>query len=487
MANNGKKKPARQPSQAQPPQERTDQQQQSQERTNPTTSPTRPGPHAESRDPGPTYPNLTSASQPIQQALQAKISALTQENPALQPFKAIISLIIPVFEQVIKTTIQEEFERIKEKEKAGKLTYAAITAAGIQESPQKTPQALPTPPLPTKNSKEILVKTGPLPPNLANRSTKEVIEAINIAAAAPIAKALRLTPKGVTVIATANPTAKNNLEKNPQWLEKAFGPSAEIIKPSYALAIKGLQVSSLQGISDDILLQEIQSTLPGACRAKIWRPNDPSYRAKVLIATTDVNEANKACNDGLIWRYQLYNCEPYLDSARPLQCFQCWKWGHISRNCKKTTPVCQRCNTSRHTDPGNNCQRASRCPNCNGNHSARSPDCPEYIDAHRKASEAYINRPRSFATTTTNPGPIVTLGTPAVFSSPEGPSDTLYPPRKRGRPSYIESDTLQRKISDIFSTTPSTQGSQPNLTVTTEMDLSDPLEPPTANPVTTPE
>ncbi|KAL3196814.1 hypothetical protein MRX96_045085 [Rhipicephalus microplus] len=63
---------------------------------------------------------------------------------------------------------------------------------------------------------------------------------------------------------------------------------------------------------------------------------------------------------------------------RPLQCWQCGRFGHVNESCS-WPGSCIRCGR---THPGESCkQTRPRCVNCGGPHSADTPDCPPVAGA----------------------------------------------------------------------------------------------------------
>ena len=59
---------------------------------------------------------------------------------------------------------------------------------------------------------------------------------------------------------------------------------------------------------------------------------------------------------------------------RPLQCFNCFAFGHPSKVCKRVK-VCGTCSQPSHGE----CDNPAVCYNCKGNHSPRDKKCPTYI------------------------------------------------------------------------------------------------------------
>ncbi|XP_053691363.1 uncharacterized protein LOC128739887 [Sabethes cyaneus] len=56
---------------------------------------------------------------------------------------------------------------------------------------------------------------------------------------------------------------------------------------------------------------------------------------------------------------------------RPMRCFQCLKYGHLGRDCK-AAKTCANCGDNFH---GDNCNKETKCINCQKPHKATSPDC----------------------------------------------------------------------------------------------------------------
>ncbi|KAL1463825.1 hypothetical protein WDU94_015534 [Cyamophila willieti] len=74
-----------------------------------------------------------------------------------------------------------------------------------------------------------------------------------------------------------------------------------------------------------------------------------------------------------LW-YTKIKCEPYMQ--RPIQCFSCYKFGHITKHCR-SSKLCKTCFQPAADE--HQCDTSVlKCTNCNGNHNANSRSCPEY-------------------------------------------------------------------------------------------------------------
>lgn len=58
--------------------------------------------------------------------------------------------------------------------------------------------------------------------------------------------------------------------------------------------------------------------------------------------------------------------------ARPLQCYKCYKYGHIAAACTTESQLCHRCGKSH----DGMCEGAPYCVNCEGDHASNAADCP---------------------------------------------------------------------------------------------------------------
>ena len=112
------------------------------------------------------------------------------------------------------------------------------------------------------------------------------------------------------------------------------------------MLIKGLQKAELQRVTEETFGQELG--LQTVDKVKFRLPYKLEFtRATVLVALESQAEARRACEQGIVWRAQLLDCEPYWAALEPQQCFRCWKWGHIQRHCQKEA-LCGRCGTKAH-------------------------------------------------------------------------------------------------------------------------------------------
>lgn len=74
-----------------------------------------------------------------------------------------------------------------------------------------------------------------------------------------------------------------------------------------------------------------------------------------------------------LW-YTRLKCEPFIQN--PVQCFTCYKFGHITKYCSTKTSLCRKCFQIESKD--HTCDLINlKCLNCHGAHNVNSKNCPE--------------------------------------------------------------------------------------------------------------
>lgn len=130
---------------------------------------------------------------------------------------------------------------------------------------------------------------------------------------------------------------------------------------------------------NDIDEKEIQEGLAdqkviAVKKLKINNQIAEKYKKTGVILTFNLFKLPETISVG----YEIVYVKTYVPS--PLQCFNCWKLGHMSNNCK-TSRKCLNCNEDYH---GENCNKESKCTNCNeSTHNSREKkECEAYKKEH---------------------------------------------------------------------------------------------------------
>ena len=326
-------------------------------------------------------------------------------------------------------------------------TWASVAAGPLD-------QTVPKKVVPARQCQEVLIRGSHMPTELRKRTPQETVQAINQASTRQGAIAARQLPSGDVVVTFKDSATKQWHSTNKQWIQDAFGQEATEARRTFAILVKGLRKANLQGVSEEDFGKELG--LKTVEKAKYRLPHNPQFtRATVMVTLTDQEEARKACDHGIVWRAQIFECEPYWATLAPVQCYKCWEWGHLQRYCRKLAK-CPRCATGIHGEggkageaqcPTHSGQVPCRCPACGGRHTAWDKECPKAVQAKQRAREAYQHRPRTFETATATK-PI--FGPPTQFlqavQHPQEETDDfqLVGSRKRRRGKPTTSEALQK-------------------------------------------
>lgn len=390
---------------------------------------------------------------------------------ALQTYHELDALSLTNLRKVVAEEVKAAITASKTPEPK---TWAAVASQGLPQSLATQPKKV----VPARLQREILVRAVGHTANQTKRTPHEVVQAVNQASAKKGAIAARVLPSGDTIVTFETVAQKEWHSANSGWIQQAFGQQAKEAHRSFAILLKGLLRKDLQGLTEDEFQKELG--LQSVDKVKFRLPKDlERKRATVLVALRNQEEARRACDNGVVWRSQVWDCEPYWAALDPVQCFKCWKWGHIQRYCPQKEALCPRCGTKAHGEGGKAGEalcptyngHPTRCPTCGGPHTAWSRTCPQGAKVREEAKEAYPHRPRTFEATAKLAGPTFTFvasQATQVAQEDDGFQEVARK-RKRGRPTYIEvagRDPLQARLAAIPSSLPSSiptsQCSQPS-------------------------
>ena len=114
-----------------------------------------------------------------------------------------------------------------------KRSWATVASQGSNHT--QTQATAPAKIVPSRLSKEILVKGKGMPADLARRTPQEIIQAINHASMKKGAVAARKLPSGDTVVTFQGTMTRDWHSTNNQWIKDAFGQQAEESKKKLLL------------------------------------------------------------------------------------------------------------------------------------------------------------------------------------------------------------------------------------------------------------
>lgn len=116
-------------------------------------------------------------------------------------------------------------------------------------------------------------------------------------------------------------------------------------------------------VSDDQLLIDLQSQFVSQI-SRLEVSRDGIKKANgIFFVTFATPELPEKLNAG----YLRLEVRPYV--PKPTQCFDCGRFGHVSKYCKVTVKQCLNCSSIQHSeDKDNKCSLPSTCINCRDHH-----------------------------------------------------------------------------------------------------------------------
>jgi len=129
-----------------------------------------------------------------------------------------------------------------------------------------------------------------------------------------------------------------------------------------------IRCPDLAGVSETEIVDELKTQhVTGARRIKIKR-NGQYIQTNTIILTFGIPFLPSFLNIG----YLRTKVSIYIPN--PLQCYNCFKFGHNEKNCK-VAEICPKCNTNGYEHNEADCSKPLSCVNSSEPHSARSRDC----------------------------------------------------------------------------------------------------------------
>ncbi|KAI5698596.1 hypothetical protein M8J75_006073 [Diaphorina citri] len=175
-----------------------------------------------------------------------------------------------------------------------------------------------------------------------------------------------------------------------------------------------------------------------------------------------------------LW-YTRLQCEPFVQN--PVQCFTCFKFGHVTKYCSTKTSLCRKCYQIE--TEGHECDLLNlKCLNCHGPHNVNSKNCPEFERQKNikllmstrnmcfpEAADLVPSSKRSFAFQTKNSFAVLDTDVSADFS--DFPEIKRKTPNAQGRRDFVKyvppplPQTVKRKPSGFNFSAPSSGNQAP--------------------------
>lgn len=253
----------------------------------------------------------------------------------------------------------------------------------------------------------MVVKPGKETIEQRNRNGRTLVEEIQKGGAKEVVAARRLM-SGDVVVTTTHIDARKEIQTATGWLE-AFGEGAKVKRHVYTVLAHGIRMAHIDINKQEDAIKEIYRQNPilkdaVEILAVHWTKRSLKLMktyAPLLIDVAEPVQANRLIDTGLIWEYQLHDCEPFVGDCRSTQCFKCFRYGHIARACGNVAR-CGFCAAPGHET--NDClqkntpenHRCAACASPAAKHKAWSPTCPVRQGRVAQARQVYSQRPTRF-------------------------------------------------------------------------------------------
>ena len=129
-------------------------------------------------------------------------------------------------------------------------------------------------------------------------------------------------------------------------------------------------------IEEEYIQECIQGTYPGAKVKRFVKTGNVKLRT-IKIDFKTPGQSNQMIKNGLLINNLSLRAEKYKARQRVIQCYHCYKFGHVAKFCHQKNPTCPLCAQSHYQE---DCDHTSRsCSNCaSPNHYATNKTCPKF-------------------------------------------------------------------------------------------------------------
>ena len=140
----------------------------------------------------------------------------------------------------------------------------------------------------------------------------------------------------------------------------------------------------LYDIPDSTILNDIQSQYKSCKEVTRFVSKSGKTMPIVKAIFTDSKEVTSILEAGVFIGNLFIQPEHYQPKKQPTRCYNCQRFGHTARDCKKPS-ACAKCSESHATRDCTHTENIKKCVNCASvDHHTYDKSCPKYIDIYNK-------------------------------------------------------------------------------------------------------
>ena len=248
-------------------------------------------------------------------------------------------------------------------------------------------------------------------------------------------RAARTLPSGDVAIQTTTEEEAEKLRGEDGWT-KVLGSKAKLARKKYGIVAMGIptakiDLEKMEETKEKIVTQNASMCTGMKIESIFWLSTlkKDKRTSSLVIEIDDAKMANTLIEEGLVLDHTLHGCMRYNPACRIKQCFNCYKYGHVSVHCQKSTK-CGACSGPHRTSE---CTRdkAQKCPLCNGAHTSWDKRCEHRKKEYLRIQAAKENTPRLYKVR------LSTLPSPRT----ENLRDMRPPPRPQQRSQFVNASS----------------------------------------------
>lgn len=355
-------------------------------------------------------------------------------------------------------------------------TWASIAASSSGPPTRAaTPQgrAVTTPPL--KKAREIIIRVGNKEDTKAvqAKSPEQILQSIKTATprqGEQIASVRRL-PSGDIALHAVSIEARIQLEKETRWC-KGIAGSTTVTRRQFPVLVHGIRTTLDTTKQETImrLTQENSGLHPGLEILRVAWPKkvyqSDKTHSSLIVEVTSEAMANHLLDHGFLESHQEHDCEYFERGCRVIQCFKCFRFGHMARSCKNSA-FCHRCGKDHSDKVCEALEERKHCAMCKKEgHKPWMKICPSWKSAKKEADIIFHNRPyRFFDPVTRSPAstPSATSSGSWSTTSSESGTNPWHTVLNGGRKRRVSDDSSATTVESATGSRPRPVGRPPKL------------------------